>query len=281
MKEYLQLGKVSIILPVSFTAFTGYVLFHSSINLNALLVTLAVFLLGIASSALNQIQEKDKDAMMERTSNRPLSSEKLPVSLAYIFVLFSFIAGNILLFFFGNLTAVFLGIFTIVWYNGLYTPLKRKTAFAVIPGSLTGAMPPMIGWTAAGGAIMDYHILLLAFILFMGQIPHFWLLINMYGEQCRKAGFPNLSDIFESDQIKRLNFIWIIAAIFCALLLPLFSMENPIYKYMMFCLVSFFSVIFIIPLFKSKMKYKKMHFILLNSFFLVLMIILILDELKS
>ena len=65
----------------------------------------------------------------------------------------------------------------LIWYNGIYTPLKRKTAFAVVPGSVIGAIPPMVGYVAAGGSALDPQILAFAFFMFMWQIPHFWLLI--------------------------------------------------------------------------------------------------------
>ncbi len=77
--------------------------------------------------------------------------------------------------------AAALGIFTLLWYNLVYTPLKRITAFAVLPGALIGAMPPLIGWTAAGGNPLDMEIMAVAFLLFVGQMPHYWLLLLKIG----------------------------------------------------------------------------------------------------
>jgi protoheme IX farnesyltransferase len=164
LKKYILLGKFSVIFPVSLTAFMGYFLFEPTISYQIIIVSLGVFLLGVASSSLNQIQEKEIDAQMERTKNRPLPAGTINLTSALIFSILSFTFGMLTLVIWGTTISALLGLFTVLWYNGLYTFLKRKTAFAVIPGSLTGAIPPIIGWTAAGGSIYDFKIILIAFI---------------------------------------------------------------------------------------------------------------------
>ena len=76
----------------------------------------------------------------------------------------------------------------------------------MVPGAVTGALPPLIGWVAAGGGIWDKPIIFLEFLFFTGQIPHFWLLILKYGEEYRKAGIPSLTDIFQQDPDKQADF---------------------------------------------------------------------------
>jgi protoheme IX farnesyltransferase len=153
LKPFIQLCKFPVTIPVSMTAFTGYYLFSPDISIELLMVSLGVLILASAASALNQLQEIPQDARMERTKIRPLPSNILKPSDVLIFVIICLIAGCLLLYFFGSLLALSLGLFTILWYNGIYTWLKKITAFAVIPGSVTGAIPPVIGWTAAGGSI--------------------------------------------------------------------------------------------------------------------------------
>lgn len=257
----------------------AYFLVEPSLTKTILFVSLGVFFLGIASSALNQIQERDVDAQMDRTKNRPLVKRTIPLTSAFLFTIFSFISGIILLWIYGSTIAMVLGVLTMLWYNGLYTWLKRKTAFAVIPGSITGAIPPIIGWTAAGGYIFDFKILLIAFIFFIGQVPHFWLLIDKYGDQYKKAGLPNLTDIFSSNQIKRLSFIWLASSLISALLLLYFNMiYNQYLKGFFLGIVTLLLIIYIIPAFSKTKKYTRKHFILLNAFYLILLLTLILNE---
>ena len=146
---------------------------------------------------------------MERTKVRPIPSGRITGSNALIISLLLILAGSIILAFHSN-TVLLLGLFTLIWYNGVYTPLKQFTAFAIIPGSLVGALPPIIGWVASGGFIFDEKILALSSFMFIWQIPHFWLLLLMYDHEYREAGFPTLSKIFSYKQISQISFVWIV-----------------------------------------------------------------------
>lgn len=277
--ELFRLGKISVVLPVSLTAFTGYFLFNPEINLNIFLISFGVFLQGTAASGLNQLQEKLIDSKMERTKRRPIPTGTINPTQALLFVFFSFLAGSLLVYFAGNLAAVILGIFTLIWYNGVYTPLKKITAFAVIPGSITGAIPPVIGWTAAGGNITDPEVILLAFLFFMGQVPHFWLLVLKYGDQYRSAGLPNLTDVFNNRQINNLSFIWISASLTSALLLGLFGiLLHPVSKIILLVITMIGIIMFGGLINNSEIMKRKKYFILLNSFYFFLMIILVIDK---
>jgi protoheme IX farnesyltransferase len=263
------------------TAFTGYYLFSPDISVELLMVSLGVLILASAASALNQLQEIPQDARMDRTKNRPLPSNILKPSDVLIFVITCLIAGCLLLYFFGSFLALSLGLFTILWYNGIYTWLKKITAFAVIPGSITGAIPPVIGWTAAGGSIDDKTSIMLAFIFFIGQVPHFWLLLLQYGNQYQKAGFPNIAGIFSEYQIRRLTFIWVLASLASSLLLSVFGIMNSgilalILLSMAVITIYYFRKLLVFPV-PQEARYKNL-FILLNSYFLLIMILLILDK---
>ena len=176
-RYYLELSKLKIMIPVSLTGFTGYFIFDPHLSLEIVLVSIGILFLAISASVLNQIQEVEQDRDMGRTQNRPLPSGKINSQHAFLYCFWNLIAGTVLIYSSGNLTAALIGLIAIAWYNGIYTYAKRITAFAVVPGALTGVFPPLIGWVAAGGGVWDKPIIFLEFLFFTGQIPHFWLLI--------------------------------------------------------------------------------------------------------
>ena len=210
------LGKFSISLPVGLTAYIGYIVASRSFRLEGWLIFAGIFLLSAAASLLNQIQEKRIDALMARTLNRPLPTSKISINRTIVIGLTMFIVGSILLYLV-NLPALFWGIMGLVWYNFIYTPLKRVTAFSVFPGAIVGAIPPIAGWVGGGGELFSDKLLLLAFFFFIGQMPHFWLLVIKYGNQYSGSGLPSLTNIFSVDQIMRINIVWLWASFVSAL----------------------------------------------------------------
>jgi len=270
LKYLFQLGKYSVILPVSLTAFTGYFLYTPEFNAAILAVTAGVFLMGMAASTLNQIQELKQDSLMPRTQKRPLVTGKISVSSALLCSIVCIISGSLLIYFTGNIIATGIALFTIAWYNGLYTPMKKMTAFAVIPGSLTGALPPVIGWTAAGGNITDPEVLILAFLFFIGQVPHFWLLVNIYGEEYANAGLPSLQKHFNKSQVNKLSYIWIISSLVAAFLLVAFNiLDTVFFRILTTVLIMAGILVFSIRFLKQTKGNQKHEFILLNIFYLL------------
>jgi len=163
---------------------------------------------------------------MVRTNRRPIPTGKLKPGTALLISVCLIFLGSVILFFGTNLTALWLGLFAVLWYNGVYTPLKRKTAFAVIPGSLIGAIPPAVGWVTGGSSILDPRILVVGLFFFIWQIPHFWLLLLNHGEDYERAGFPSLTKIFNIEQLARITFMWIVATSVTCLLIPIFHVVN-------------------------------------------------------
>jgi len=234
----------------------------------------------MASGALNQIQERHTDALMKRTARRPLPSGNISLSQAVIASVSLALSGTALLMLTHRLLAPLLGIFTLLWYNLVYTPLKRVTAFAVLPGALIGALPPLIGWTAAGGNPLDMEILAVAFLLFVGQMPHYWLLLIKVGSEFHEAGLPVITSLFDQRQIRNLSFIWIAATGVCVLMLP----ATPIIRHRAMSMILIAgAVFFLIRMFMlsyrgNLVEHWKKAFITVNLFYLLIILVLIADR---
>jgi len=219
LSDYFSLTKdvikVRITSLVCLTTALGFLLGYEGFSVTLIYVCLGIFCLAAGASALNHLQEKHTDNLMERTRNRPLPSGRASESFViFIFVSFTLI-GILLLFFKTNLLALGTGLFTFVWYNAVYTNLKKKTSLAVIPGSLVGALPPLAGWAASGRGLTEFPILYICLYFFLWQIPHFWLLLLIYDKDYKRAGFPVLTDLFDSVLLKRFTALWLLI---CALL---------------------------------------------------------------
>jgi protoheme IX farnesyltransferase len=170
-----------------------------------------VFLLACSGSALNQFQERAIDALMERTRNRPIPAGIIRPLHALLFALGLAVLALAILHLLGNLPAMLLGLFALLWYNLLYTYLKRRTAFAIIPGALCGAIPPAVGWVIGGGGLADPRLWALCFLFFMWQVPHFWLFLLEHGREYEQAGLPSVHALFSEGSLRRLCFHWICA----------------------------------------------------------------------
>ena len=190
------------------------------------MLAFGVFLMSCGSGALNHWQERKTDAKMPRTQKRPIPSGKITSLQGFIITAAYLSAGSLVLLFSNPPIALVLSWITLFFYNLVYTPLKKVTAFAVIPGSMVGALPPVIGWTAAGGLLFSQKILIVAAFFFIGQIPHFWLLLLLFGDQYKLAGLPSLTDIFSKEQIKNVTYAWILTTLASALLVLIFVITN-------------------------------------------------------
>ncbi|MCX8010233.1 MAG: protoheme IX farnesyltransferase [Ignavibacteria bacterium] len=230
MKEFFNilftLIKFRITSFVMVTTAFGYILYAGKFEWDMVYPLIGIFLLASASAVINQIQEEKFDRLMVRTKNRPIPANKIGRSTSLIFASMLFISGLILLITSSGLLASLFGLIALIWYNFVYTPLKRKNSFAVVPGSLIGAIPPLVGWISAGGDFFDKQIFAVSFFFFVWQIPHFWLLSLFYDDDYKKAGFASLSTLFQKEQIIRLTFIWIISLAVMSLILPLFNLVD-------------------------------------------------------
>lgn len=234
-KILAEVTKLRITIFVTITTMFGYIAVTNSIDTKILLPTIGILLLACGSAALNHFQERKTDAMMDRTKNRPIPSGKISASSVLTLSLSLILLGSVLIFMGSGWLALSFGLLNLIWYNGVYTPLKRISPLAIIPGSLVGAIPPIVGWVAGGGYLFDPQIILISFFFFIWQIPHFWLLLMVLDKDYQKAGFPTLTQIFNRQQLGRITFIWIIATAVTGLLIPLFQIsQNEFINYSLF-----------------------------------------------
>jgi protoheme IX farnesyltransferase len=177
------------------TAVGFYIGETGAINWSLFFNTLAATaLVAAGASALNQWLEREYDAKMRRTQDRPLPSGRLQPATVAIFGGMSSVAGLVYLALAVNLLTSVLGAVTLVSYLFIYTPLKRVTWLNTMIGAVPGAMPPLMGWTAARGELGGEGWALFA-ILFFWQLPHFFAIAWMYREDYAKAGFKMLPGI--------------------------------------------------------------------------------------
>ncbi|HWR73269.1 MAG TPA: UbiA family prenyltransferase, partial [Nitrospirota bacterium] len=225
MKPYLTLTRAGLSSFAACSAAAGSLLAPAGTPAAALHAALSVFLLACGASALNQAQERDIDAKMERTRSRPVASGAMTVRKALV-IAFSLLLFGLFLISLKGLLLLFPGVAAILWYNGLYTYLKKRSAFAAVPGALVGAIPPAIGWMTAGGTLLDSRLFSLCALLFLWQVPHFWLLALRYRGEYAQAGLPTPLTVLSPRQVGRLTFIWIAATAAATLALPLFGITR-------------------------------------------------------
>lgn len=194
LASFFQLMKLKMVLNILLTTFVGYYL-GSKVEMATSLLwhTLSgTAILAIGAFALNQAIEKEHDKLMVRTRQRPVPTERVSRSAAFVFGSFCFLAGTAYLWISVNALTALLGGATLILYAAVYTPMKRMSSLNTLVGAIPGALPPLMGWTAAQNSV-GLGGLLLAAILFFWQLPHFLALALMYKDDYRLGGFKMLS----------------------------------------------------------------------------------------
>ena len=191
--DYLELAKPRITLMVVMTTYVGFAVAHRGpLALGLLAATLiGTALVAAGSATMNMLLERRTDALMLRTRNRPLPAGRLRNVDALAFGLFLSSAGLALLVFRAGPLPAAVALATWASYLFLYTPLKTRTSLATMVGALPGALPPVIGWTAAAGRLEPGAFVLFA-IMFLWQIPHFLAIAWIYREDYARGGLPML-----------------------------------------------------------------------------------------
>ena len=274
-----ELIRIKITLSVTLSALSAWVMASGKVSIKSVFPLTGIFLLACGASVLNQIQEKEQDAKMDRTKDRPIPSGKLTSQQAFLIAILLLISGFGILVSGFYWSCVILGIINILWYNGFYTWLKKKTAFAIIPGALSGVIPVFMGWSAAGGSLSDRQVLFLAFFLFIWQIPHFWLLMLKFGDEYRSAGFPVMTDIFSTEQFRNIIMAWMIGATGTSLILVVSGLWMFfISKVMIMGLNLFILAIFCYQFYFTKDTRYRLMFLTMNVFLLLVLSLIIAEK---
>jgi heme o synthase len=197
IKDYLKLIKLSLSIMVVFSSVLAYLLVpgieDSYVNPLKMTILLAIggLLVTGSANAINQAVEKDTDAMMKRTANRPVAAGRMSVTEAWAFAIIAGIVGVFILGYFFNWTSAGLAAFSLFLYAFVYTPLKKVNAIAVLVGAFPGALPCLIGW-AAGDESLGIGGWVLFGIQFVWQFPHFWAICWIAYKDYSTAGFKLL-----------------------------------------------------------------------------------------
>jgi heme o synthase len=197
IKDYLKLIKPALSIMVVFSSVLAYLLVPhiESKYVNPLQMTLLLAIGGLlvtgSANTINQIVEKDTDAMMKRTASRPVAAGRMSVAEAWIFAVITGIAGIFILGYFFNWTSAGLASFSLFLYAFIYTPLKKVNAVAVLVGAFPGALPCLIGW-AAGDETLGAGGWVLFVLQFLWQFPHFWAICWIAYKDYSTAGFKLL-----------------------------------------------------------------------------------------
>ncbi len=197
LKDYYQLTKFTLSFTVVFSCVIGYLLVPGlEVHLwKVLLLFVCGFCITGTANAVNQIIERESDAKMSRTKNRPLASGRMSVAEAVIFVCIFCSAGLFLIGYYFNWLSALVSLVSFLLYGFLYTPWKKWNSFAVFIGAFPGGFPPLIGWVAGAGVITGHMAIggwILFAIQFLWQFPHFWAIGWVAYDDYEKAGFKLL-----------------------------------------------------------------------------------------
>ena len=191
IKSLYDLTKFRLSLSVVFSSFISYMLGYKEFDVKVLLLLMfGGFFIVAASNIYNQIIEKDLDALMVRTKNRPLPTNKISVNTALVLAVLLTIIGLFMLYMINSKVALLAAV-SIFLYTSVYTPLKLITPLSVFVGAIPGALPFMLGWVAATGEI-GVEAIMLFLMQFFWQFPHFWSIGWMQNKDYENAGFKML-----------------------------------------------------------------------------------------
>ena len=229
LSDLKQLTKVGLSLSVVFSSVAGYLLAVDVVNFTTLLLlALGGFFMVGASNAFNQVIEKDTDALMLRTMNRPLPTGRMSVNFAMFVAILFTILGLAILYSINPKTALF-GAISIFLYTSVYTPLKSVTPLTVFVGAIPGAIPFMLGWVAATNQF-GIEAGMLFMIQFFWQFPHFWAIGWLQFEEYKKAGFNMLPmNTKDKSAVKQIIFYTVIMILVS--IAPVLKVSGDFYIY--------------------------------------------------
>ena len=279
IKDFIVLTKFVLSFAVSLSALFGYVMAKGELGLDMFIATFAVLLVALGVSAINQVQEYKEDAKMERTKHRPIASGKWSPRTGLTIAGVLIVSSMVLIYNLLGVTGLNLFLFSFLWYNGFYTPLKKKSALAVVPGALLGVVPPAIGWLAAGHSLMEHEFYAVGLFYFIWQIPHFWLLVMFHHAEYKGAGYPTALRLFGRNSLQRLTFVWMLFTIQAgAYMAGVFIISSTVITYALvlvaiLCFISSFQLL----VKNFELKHARKVFWQFNVFFLLTVILVSAD----
>lgn len=215
-KDYYQLMKFTLSFTVVFSCVIAYLLVPGlEVRFwNVLLLFAGGLCVTGAANAINQIMERDSDAIMSRTKNRPLPAGRMRITEAVIVCVILLIGGLLIMGLVFNWLSAVISLVSVILYGFVYTPWKKWNSLAVFVGAFPGAFPPLIGWVAGAG-ILNYGGWILFAIQFLWQFPHFWAIGWVAYEDYKKAGFKLLPSTEGQDGFSAMQ-----AVAYTAMLIP-------------------------------------------------------------
>lgn len=282
--DFKEITKAGLAISVVFSSIAGYLLGIDEINQDTVttLIMLAIggYCMVGASNAYNQIIEKDLDALMDRTKNRPIPAGRMSTTTAFIIASILTVIGIVILYNINEKSAMF-GAISIFLYTSVYTPLKTKTPLSVFVGAFPGAIPFMLGWVAAKGEFgIEAGTLFL--IQFFWQFPHFWSIGWFLYDDYKKGGFFMLPS-GEKDKSTAMQTILYTIWLIVASVLPSFGYTGQLFltpiSAIIVLLLGFWMLFYAVKLYQNKTdKAAKTLMLVSVSYISLLQLVYILDK---
>ncbi|MDX1808240.1 MAG: UbiA family prenyltransferase [Sulfurospirillaceae bacterium] len=282
VKDYIALTKAYLSFAVMIPGALSYLLFADEINPGFWLSVLAIFLLALGVSALNQFQERQLDALMPRTQNRPLVTGSISEKEALGIIIGLIGTSTLIEYYVLGISGVVIFAFVVILYNAIYTPMKRTSAYAVFPGAILGVIPTVLCTMATDQSVFSPSFLAIAWFYFIWQIPHFWLLVLMYQNDYNKAKFPNMANVVGAQSLSHITYVWILLTIISALMVVSFFIPKSTVIFAFIILHSIFLAYKSFVLLRddawSDKRLCKKIFMQLNLYTLAVVVFLVIDR---
>lgn len=278
IKDFFIVTKFVLSFAVSLSALFAYIMAKGEVGFDMLLATFSVLLVAMGVSTLNQVQEYKSDAKMTRTKDRPIASGRMTPATGIIIAAVLIALSMILIYDLLGLIGINLFLFAFIWYNAMYTPLKKRSALAVVPGAILGVIPPAVGWLVAGHSLMELEFIALALYFFIWQVPHFWLLVMLFYGDYKDGGYPTAMRLFGQASLQRLTFVWLIFTIQAGIFLVWTFQVYPATT-VLSVLVAFWAFISSLELLRDRFELKNARSVFwkINAAFLLIIILLSVD----
>lgn len=273
---WMQLTKLPLCLLVAFSSLLGSVLAGPVQMPRIALTTMGMLLLTCGCATLNSLQEIQLDASMARTKKRPLPEGRILGNQAATLALLLIVAGILVLYLGSHLLRTLgLTLIAVVLYSGIYTCLKKKTVAAIIPGAISGALPPYIGWTAAGGDPFSLTALFLSLLFILWQVPHSLLILLRHKDDYLDNALPSLIKLLPESSLKRICIVWVGAFTSCVLFFSVVPVGLTVaLKLLLHISVWFLFVVFWVQLNRARKPDYRFLYIYLNLYLFFTMTIL-------